>query len=488
MRIWELSLIVINFGMLFWVVIANKKDWRGTFVPITAAFGLVLAQLILEGGRWQLIPAYLTPFILTAYFFLGKRKESGRSRFAVMVQAVLLTLYLFVSIALPALLPVFSFDKPTGSYPVGTTVFHWVDEQRREPYSENPEDRRELMVQIWYPAVEDSGIKQGTYIKNAAKMSEAISSMINFPGFALSHLGLVKTHALPEAALSGSESRYPVLVFSHGMLGFRNHNTFQVEELASHGYIVVGIDHVYDAAATVFPDGRLAVSKIDNNLSGYSKMDAHMPLWTGDAAFVLDQIEKLNRSDSTGRFTGKIDTQRIGMFGHSYGGGAAAQMLLKDPRVKAAIGMDGGMYGTPVSEQGIGKPFFLMFSEETISKINVSYDEFIKQTEGKAGIGRQEFEAPRKEYMRRTGNALAGGGLSILIPRTMHTSYTDFTLYSPLLSTPLLGGRGEDPRRIHRIVNEFSLAFFDRYLKGTDDSRLRALAAKYPEVNYKVNQ
>ncbi|UKS26556.1 dienelactone hydrolase family protein [Paenibacillus sp. HWE-109] len=481
MRIWEIGLIMINFSLLYWAVITNKKGNRGLFIPLGIAFGLVIVQVCGEGGRWEMIPAYLTPLLLTGYFFLGKRKEGGRSRLAVTVQTVLLTVYLLVSVAPPAMLPVFSFAKPTGPYAVGTTVYHWKDEQRRETYSENPADLRELMVQVWYPAIEGGREEVSPYLQNASQMTAAISSkMLDLPAFTLSHLGLIKTHSLLEAKLSDSEGRYPVLVFSHGMNGFRNQNMYQMEELASYGYIVLGIDYAYEAAASVYPDGRVALSKISRTLSSNAQYEEHIPLWTNDAAFVLNQVEKLNQNDSAGRFTGKLDLERIGMLGHSFGGAVTVQMLQKDSRVKAALSMDGGFYGSPVSEKGFGKPFLMMYSEETYNKVMTSYDDVAKQL---GGVSREAFEAPRKEYVQKSGNALAGGGLSILIPGSKHASYSDLALFSPLL-----GLRGADPQRDYRIVNEFSVAFFDTYLKGKDASVLQALAVKYPEVNFKVNK
>ncbi|MCC3372428.1 dienelactone hydrolase family protein [Cohnella sp. REN36] len=480
MRMLEIALLGVNFCLLYWAVIANKKGAKGSFIPLGIAILLVIAQIAAEGGRWEMIPAYLTPLLLAVYFFIGKRKEAGRSRIAVTVQAVLLTVYLAVSVAGPVLFPVFSFVKPTGPYAVGTVVYHWVDEQRREPYSDNPADRRELMAQIWYPAAEGGGEKRSPYLLNASKMTAAISSkMMDLPAFVLSHLGLVKTHSLLDAKLSDSESRYPVLIFSHGMLGYRDQNIFQVEELASHGYIVVAVDYAYEAAASVYPDGRVALSKISSSLTSNAQYNEHIPLWTADTTFVLDQVEKLNRSDSTGLFTGKIDLERIGMIGHSFGGAVTVQMIKNDPRVKAALSMDGGIYGPPVSEKGLGKPFLMMFSDEIYSMVMASYDDVAKKM---GGVSREAFEAPRKEYKLKTRNTLAGGGLSLMIPGSKHASYSDLSLFSPLL-----GLGGANPRRDHRIVNEFSVAFFDRYLKGKNDSALQDLAAKYPEVNFKVN-
>lgn len=175
---------------------------------------------------------------------------------------------------------------------------------------------------------------------------------------------------------------------------------------------------------------------------------------------MLDQVEKLNRGDIDDRFTGRIDTSRIGMFGHSYGGATAAQMLVEDTRIQAAINMDGLLYGSNVPDTGIGKPILLM----------------------SAGIIDDPLE-DIKVINNRNERALAGGGMSMVIPNTDHTSFTDFHLISPLLRSP-----DEDPRYVHRIINEFSLAFFDLYVKQTgDSSALERLAAKYPEVNFKVN-
>ena len=137
---------------------------------------------------------------------------------------------------------------------------------------------------------------------------------MSIPAFAFSHMELVKSHSFMDLQLSDSENHYPILLFSHGFNGFRNQNTFQVEELASQGYIVLSIDHTFDAAATVFPGGRTAyVQPINLTDEG----DSHIKLWEEDVSFVLNQIEKLNENDETGFFTGRLDTSRIGMFGHS---------------------------------------------------------------------------------------------------------------------------------------------------------------------------
>ncbi|MFQ6336074.1 alpha/beta hydrolase family protein [Bacillus sp. AF62] len=456
MNFWEVVLIIVNFSLLSWVLLVGGETKKWSKLATLVAVVMVTVQLLAEGFRWQMIPAYVSPVILILCYLLTGRKKGFRSSGIFIVKTSLLCIYLSVAVALPLLMPVFSFEEPTGPHRVGTKVYHWIDHQRNEPYSKNPTDWRELMVQIWYPAAEKSKGDREPYIRNINELSKGLEKKLSIPAFAFSHMELVKSHSFMDLQLSDSENHYPILLFSHGFNGFRNQNTFQVEELASQGYIVLSIDHTFDAAATVFPDGRTAyVQPINLTDEG----DSHIKLWEEDVSFVLNQIEKLNQNDETGFFTGRLDTSRIGMFGHSYGGATAAQILAKDSRVKAAINMDGTFYGETFPENGIGKPFLLMSAEEP-------------------------DEADPYEVRERYGRGLAGGGMSMLIPHTDHTSFTDLHLFSPVLQST-----GENPKEVHRIINEFSLAFFDQYVKQKDDGPiLKRLMTKYPEVNFKINR
>ncbi|PEE37906.1 alpha/beta hydrolase family protein [Bacillus cereus] len=459
MDFFETVIIIVNFSILGCILFFSEKIKQWSVFILTVAFCVVVVQLIVEGYRWQMIPAYLSPFILTSCYLFAESKKNVKSCGAFTVKTSLLVIYLTIAVMLPSLMPVVLFEKTSGPFKVGTTLYHWIDYNREEPYMKDLNGRRELMVQVWYPAKEKGEMNRAPYIHNSDEIAKGLEKSLSIPAFAFHHLGLMKSNAFMEAQLSDSEERYPVLLFSHGLSGFRNQNTFEVEELASQGYIVVGIDHTYDAAATVFPDGRTAfVQSI--NLTDFAERDRHIKLWKEDVVFVLNQIEKLNQSDKDNRFTGRMDTSRIGMFGHSYGGATAAQVLVEDSRVKAAINMDGTLYGENVPKSRVGKPFLIMNAETS----DDSTKDFL---EGKV----------------RSDHALAGGGMSMVIPHTNHTSFTDFHLFSPLLRS-----LDEDPRYVHRIINEFSLAFFDRYVKQVDDSSaLEKLDSKYPEVKFKVN-
>jgi alpha-beta hydrolase superfamily lysophospholipase len=116
-----------------------------------------------------------------------------------------------------------------------------------------------------------------------------------------------------------------------------NYSTL-AEDLVSHGYVVVGFDAPYRTGRVVFPDGRMMGRTEANNPEKCVVPDRVemercvspvMTAWTGDIAFVLDRLARLNASDSARKFTGRLDMTRVGILGHSLGGAVAAQFCPK---------------------------------------------------------------------------------------------------------------------------------------------------------------
>lgn len=478
MRFGEIVIIIFIIVLALATIWGQKTKKRWLIYSLIALYAVTLVQIIVGDFRWQMIPCYAASVILTISIIFRKQDRQQRSRsrkyFIASLWTTMLILYTSVMVALPVLLPVFTLNQPQGPYSVGTTLYHFVDNERPDEYSADSTDHRELMVQLWYPSEQESTEETVPYIRDVSAITQGLEQALSFPAWTLSHLGLVKTHAYSNIQLSSKEQKYPVLIFSHGMTGFRGQNTFQVEELASYGYIVVGIDHPYDAAATVYPDGREILIKMPSP-SGFEALDRHMSLWTDDVSFILDQLEQLNKQDDQELFTGRLDLDRIGMFGHSYGGATAAQMLLKDSRIKAAINMDGTLYGDPMPSTGLTKPYLQMNGEKSIDKSE--FDNKLDQAIAQSGKTKEEYEEFWEETVRRRTNALQGGGYTMTIPHTSHMSFTDFHLFSPLLPN-----QGEDPRLVQRIINEVSVAFFDQYLKGAPNNEMDRLSEKYPDI------
>lgn len=273
---------------------------------------------------------------------------------------------------MPVILPVFSFPEPTGPYGIGTMTYHWVDISRPELFTSDPDNHRELMAQVWYPAGKEPSMPKAPYIQDAGVVMPAIGRLLRMPEFVFSHLKYVTTNAVISAPAADERTSYPILLYLTGINGFRSANTFQIEELVSQGYIVVGLDQPGIAPAVRFPDGRqipglsrdeiipLNMQSVEPRpeaqvLHGRPMPEGSIPYFAQDASFVLDQLEALNKSDPNRILTGRLDLEHIGTFGVSLGGMDAAQASLKDSRLKACLIIDVNM-PAEVVEKGLKQP------------------------------------------------------------------------------------------------------------------------------------
>jgi dienelactone hydrolase len=298
------------------------------------------------------------------------------------------------------------------------------------------------------------------------------------------HLALVKSHSMLGGRLWQSEDRYPVLLYTPSWSGIRTECTFQVEELASHGYVVVGIDHPYSSRIVVFPDGRIARRKFPGN-ENYSSQaafeefvktaDQQVEIRAQDASFVLDTLEHLNGNDPGGLLTGRLDLARVGIFGFSLGGGTAAQACWLDRRFKAGLDM-GGMIAGESAEQGTCAPFFFMFEGMYESFPYTSGSDISNVTPRK----RRDIEFTRKQFEQMKSSLSKSGGYWMAIHGIRHLEFCDAPFVSPLRYGRL------DPERIARIISRYALAFWDEHLKGIRQPLLDSRPASIPEVKLSV--
>ncbi len=444
----EIVVLVLNVGMLLWVLVTRSitKIKVGLFCIISL---LTIIQVVL-GARWQMIPTYCILVLTLLCMVYQNRKATRKSkRWKQFLYVGLALLYSVISFVLPSLLPAITFAKPTGDEEVGTSVLHLQ------------EGDNELMVQAWYPAEPKNNQQRASYILDGPEVTAGLSTMVGFPDFALHHLGGIQTHAYLDVDISSTQASYPVLLFSHGLGGIRNQNTFQVEEFASHGYIVIAVDQPNYAAATVFPDGEIIENQYLNLVgAGASELDPHMDRWASNSKFVLDQLKLLNQSE---RFNNEMDLDRIGMVGHSYGGATAVYMLLNDDRVKAAINMDGGIFGIEDFPIELDKPLMLMAADSSLDSESFyrTLDEYSEEEVMElSGHTKEWHRTNREEIEKRRELLLAAGAESVVFEHTSHISFSDLPLYAPLLLAP----QG-DPQEVHKEVNETSLRFLNKHLQ-----------------------
>jgi predicted dienelactone hydrolase len=462
---------------------------------VLVTLALAIVQLLMEGLRWQMAPAYaLAGYFLFAWLWQrfwpmgGIIKQISTNRIAWGFGLILCIISLGISVALPIVLPVFHFPRPSGSYDIGTVTYHWTDAGRREVFSAEKDTHRELMVQLWYPARKGSSASRAPYIPDADAVTTALARLHNFPDFSFQSLKYATTQAVVSAPVAGDRSSYPVLIFLEGLTGYRQMNTFQIEELVSQGYIVVGIDQPGVAATVVFPDGhQVAItgrlsqlrSLIDQSVSpaeqapqlnGQLFKDGIIPYFAQDVSFTLDRLAVLNTTDPNDILTGKLDLQHTGVFGISLGGMIGAEACLKDPRLKACLIMDVDMTADVV-QKGLQQPCMWITRPADSMRLE-------RQTAG--GWAEKDIEQTQAT-MRAVYNGLPGDGYFVQVPGMFHIDFTDLTYISPMF--PIIGFSGPiGIQRGHDITNAYSVAFFDKHLRGESEVLLDGPAAGYPEV------
>ena len=458
------SILAIYF---LWPFITGTENPRWiTFLPILTVV-LIGVHLQIEGYRWQMIPLYaLTGIILLCSLPKLFHPVTGVYKRLSWATAGLFgtLLLLAASTTLPVLLPVPNVPAPSGPYKVGTQTFTLTDTSRTELYS-GKDELRSFMIQVWYPANPAPETPHAPWMNIAPIFARAIAKFFELPEFSLDHLVLVKTPAYQNAPTKASSIGYPVIIFSHGWNGFAAQNTGQALELASRGYVVVAIQHTYGAIVTVFPDGSIIPNNPEALPSGAPEDEYDIAArtlvdqWAGDIAYTLNFIDS-ESLDPNSPFYATVDMKKIGVYGHSTGGGAAIQFCGTDTRCKAVLGMDPFM--TPVSEKvlenGISQPAFFMFSQNWFdivdSKNNRLFSKFYEN--------------------------IAPATRVIGIQGTGHYDFSDLPMLSPI--APQLGLKGPlNGKRVTEITNFYLTEFFDLALKG-QPSELFTGSSPYSEV------
>lgn len=468
MRTFEITIIVILFiSILLRAFRLEKANWLN-MLPLLNLLAITY-NFMIEGWRWQMIPLYLMALTFAG---LSIRRIQNPQEYSRLRQTVISLLLLLIFSSLPWALPVPSFPTPPGPYPVGTQSFYWVDETRMEVYSPEadqvyaatPSKPTRVMVQVWYPAVPDSGDGLAPYLPDGLLDAHALSTTFGFPDFFLDHFSLAKTNALLNGRLATCFEQWPVLVFSHGWQGMRYQNTAQMEALASQGFIVFAPEHAYGAVISVYPDGTYTLNKpgaLPKDVSDAEYQQAALILgdsWVGDLRFTLDQMQLLQDGSIPSIFSGHLDLAKLGMFGHSTGGGATMQTCAIDARCKAAFGMDPWLvpYNRTLPTQAVPQPAMLMFSEGWESKANLPLVESFWQ-------------------------ASPTGTLRATLLGALHNDFTDMPLFSPVASFFGLKGSIKVERAIP-LLNDFLYAFFQTHLLDPASSLLPQAESSYPEV------
>ena len=386
--------------------------------------------------------------------------------------------------------------KPSGPYAIGTKNLYFIDVSRPESFTSDPDDHREVAVRVWYPAIMPKQGKPVDLIENAPELASIYSSYSPLPATAFDSLSSTETHSYRGADILESPEPFPVLLFSHAYWAGMTQSTVLMQELASHGYIVVSIGHAYETSHFLKEDGSIKAFDPRNEefrLRGLERKNTldiqrrisqtedrqeletllrelsrlrpktveSLDIWADDISFVIDKLDEMNHG--SGFFGGKLDTARIGVFGHSFGGAASAQACLTDRRCKAGINIDGLQLGDLIYKN-LTRPFMFVHHDNVEAK----------------------NRTPNRFFFERVDNT----AYLLLIKGTRHLNFSDISIpgYASILGLPPEALGRINGRRCLDIQNRCVLAFFDKHLKEMDSGLLNSPMPEYPEVEIWIRE
>jgi len=250
-----------------------------------------------------------------------------------------------------------ALPKPSGPFAVGTVDRVMIDPARTNRYRYTPATNA-FMVTFWYPAdppaagmlpapMWDQGFAADTSFYSALAAFGVSGADTQWALIAPKLVG----HRFCGVPLAGHSGKYPVVLCSPGWSVNRTVISQNAEELASHGYVVVSIDHT-DCQGSLFPDGRY----LRGNPGGGTDVAGRLK----DMQFLADELAVLDRGDLL--FGGRLDLDRIGVFGLS-SGGIVIDTCRTDSRVKCAAIWD----GDTDNNSGLQKPFLVVLGQRNLS-------------------------------------------------------------------------------------------------------------------------
>ncbi|MBL8270217.1 alpha/beta hydrolase family protein [Steroidobacter sp.] len=385
-------------------------------------------------------------------------------------------------------------NQVRGPYQTGTFEQMWVDAAREETTTLDPADRRRLMVQVWYPAAYKGNPARAPYMLHPGLYARQTELLRDHPTAHWVYAGWlddvvnVRTNSVVDAPVAPEPRRFPVILYNPGA-GFAAFSaTFQTEFLASHGYVVVGISHTESTGIERFPDGTAYRLETNNpeltdeegekltpteNFRASIKryVERLMPVHVKDIGFVLDRLQQMDRERGN-RFYGRLDLERVGSMGWSLGGALSLQASRDEPRIKAAVNLDGWLF-TDVQETGTPRPIMVVHSDEPFA---YHPDEPAAERERRLIAETQPWQLYARMQTDWYDVTLDRGG-------HMHFSDQSLIMPEPVRKIFLAGPAGaREPSFVHDASNRLTLEFFDKYLRQSSEARLLCGGRTLPGV------
>jgi len=335
----------------------------------------------------------------------------------------------------------------TGASPVGRAELALTDASRTDPFATDGRPR-ELAVWIWYPATAASTGQAAPYVP------APWAGLVDNEGLLSQDLQTVHAHSIADAPLDGKP---PVVILFPGLGQPVAMYTAMAEDLASHGYAVVGINPT-GSTTVVFPDGHIVPATALGNVSGadvpswYANAEKVTNVWVADAAFV---VETLTADPPE---IGALDFGRLAYLGHSLGGAASFEACRQDAQCAAAVNLDGTLW-TEVRHTGLEPPSLAVRAAP-----KEPCDAFC--------------EAADADFA--TVDAI-GDSTQLRVAGSQHMNFSDMGLmWRPLGHLVSLGAI--DAERMTAITRALVVSFLDEHVRDAAAGTFATTASGYAEV------
>jgi len=462
MQFFEAIYLITTFLLLIAISFLGNKRLQIIFFRISVIF--LIVHFLLEIARWQIGFTYLLWIVLALLILKQSRTYLVFRIIGFTIGLLIISTSVFYAIEMP----IIKLPEPAGSFKVGNSSFIITDNSREETHSIEHNDKRELFVEVWYPAD-----LEGIQVPSEKKLWEELYiGDLDRVSFFMNYLKGISTHSFQDVPADQKHGPYPVILFNHAMQMFTSQNTLLMEHLASNGYVVVSIAHPYESLRvnlgerTVLPpfitsrekfnEAMVWIEKSSNpievakdsmtnvqereergkimlNAIKNSEMNLVVSEWVKDNTFVLDILT----SDNDYIFNEILDTTRIGVMGMSIGGATAGEMCKIDRRVKAGINVDGLQYGMN-NHIGLEVPFMMMYSDDG------------------AGVNDFLYVDSNSEYHE------------LHFRNTRHADFTDMVLIWPIMK--IAGQSGSiPPKQMIPLTNKKILDFWEYVFKNASN-------------------
>jgi hypothetical protein len=397
----------------------------------------------------------------------------------------------------PPILP-----KPTGPYSVAVSEWQ-IKTNRDEVYTLQPGDKRQLHIKIWYPTDNWQTLNKGNYKPTPQLANYTSTNMAEVHATRISQFGPIsflkqplmkslaalKLDAYAGSSVSHHKDKYPILLFSHGHRAHIDYSNTTLQDLASHGYIVIGVNHSYEVPHSVLPDGTelirtdvtlsneystsltnknqfqqtlthnyQVINKIVDTGSFNSEQDKFanafqkiidtpqgfsrdLPIRVDDFFSVLKFLQMPENKESS--LIKAMDFNKLAALGMSFGGPTATEFCRLYEHCMAMANIDGTTWGTKWQQVQDVPMLWIASTKSEANRLDRPYL-------------MQRWQAPHSQ---------------VLIPDVRHQGFTDIAFLSPFLDFNVLEfPHNIMPRgyaaQVHHVTNSALVKWFDLHLKS----------------------